>query len=719
MSHPSAIYRVLLLLLATEASAATPQINLVESFANNAREDVARSGARWGRGRLRVAIGGGSGRLGDLHVASGTLVVLNTDSQDFPLPGRTPDVIGNPDPTGAFPTSITVAGGVFEFASIRVEGVLRLEGTNAVRLYSRGPILIAAGGLVDLSGTTPEAHNSRLAMPEATIPRPPSPAGGGDGGFGGDRFDHSMNPQMLALTNTDPNSDAIQNPGADTKGRDGQGVGRAPSMGEGLGGLQYPADMPFAPFTDCGNFPHGTLCNVVFDALHMGLRCRSMQMGGVGSGGAYATGGGPGRASSRIPVAQWAGCLAPNSDNDPPATTGGDSGPIGLAPPDPVGAGYVRRLLRWELGHLAGGAGGGGGGNHVYWTRTSGYDTPSNYDCLGQLSIFREWHDHSGAAGGAGGGAAQLTSGKDVVVDGVIDASGGNGGSSSYTNDPLDFGRYAMPGGGGSGGAVKLQGVRVLLASAAGRIDVRGGAGGTTVFSGSLGGDGGTGLVRIEDFAPGPGAISAATLAPSILPFEPSDDSLGWLSAGPAAFTPSSLRPDSMMASSSCWIRANGSYNELVFAGDTGQTPDRQGWNMTLVWRPNPQLPAVQRPLRGRTPAFAISFEEEFGKLLGHDLAPGESAAPIAVRFQGARTGGPIDVTCGLELDDPVFVPGSVTPWVDHPELLNGHTPPIDAFRYVVVFDGTQQPAQNDTPGDVLYGPFRGVADLRVTATVQ
>ena len=43
-------------------------------------EDSARSGAAWGSGRLSATTGGGSGRCGALHVKSGEVVTLNTDS---------------------------------------------------------------------------------------------------------------------------------------------------------------------------------------------------------------------------------------------------------------------------------------------------------------------------------------------------------------------------------------------------------------------------------------------------------------------------------------------------------------------------------------------------------------------------------------------------------------------------------------------------------------
>ncbi|MCP3918752.1 MAG: Ig-like domain-containing protein [bacterium] len=697
-------------------------VDIIETFLNRANEDLARSGARWGTGRVQPAIGGGSGRLGDLHVRAGETVVLNTDSQDFPLPGRTSDLLGNPDAGGQFPTAITISDGAFEFASLIVEAgaVLRVEGDNPARLYSRGSILIADGGLVDLSGTTPEAHESTVAMPEMTVPRLPSPAGGGDGGYGADRFDHSPNPQMLALTNTDPESDAIANPGADTMGRPGQGVGRTASRGEGEGGVQYPTDMPFAPFTSNAAFPHGASSDIVFDPIFAEFRCRSLMVGGVGSGGAYATDGGMGVPMSDMPMTEFPGPTAPNDLNFPAATPGGDAGQLNLAPPSSTNEGYVRRVLNWQEGYLRGGAGGGGGGNHQYFTRASGYTPPSTlFPCIGPQSIYRSWHDHSGAMGGSGGGALHMVSGKRMQVDGVIDASGGNGGSATNSMVADDFDRFAMPGGGGSGGAIKLQALVVALADNPGRLDVSGGMGGTTVFSGSLGGEGGTGLVRIEDFSKGPESVMATALAPSILPYEMANNSVGWVSAQPMGFPKSRDRPDSFMGSSSCWIRPEGSFFQIEFAGDTGTLPADQGWNMTVLWQPDPSVPPQLIPFRGTNSLFPVPFEDQFGKLLGHDLAPGESAAPIVVRFQGARSIGSLNDGCGIDLDDPQIIPGSVTPWVDHPEQLNGLSPAVDMIRFVVVFDGTFDPAASDTPGATLYSSIAGVTNLRVSADLQ
>ncbi len=435
---------------------------------------------------------------------------------------------------------------------------------------------------------------------------------------------------------------------------------------------------------------------------------------GVGSGGAYATDGGLGVANSNIPFAQFTHPSFPDPANNPRDTPGGDSGQLGLAPPDPDNTGYLRRTLMWQAGFLNGGSGGGGGGCSQYWTKTSGYDNPpAVFPCIAPQSVFNEWHDHSGAAGGSGGGALHLVSGKRLQVDGVIDASGGNGGTSLFSADPTNYGRYAMPGGGGSGGAIKLQGAVVALGPSPGRLDVSGGRGGFTSFDDSVGGWGSPGLVRVEDFTPGPEQISCEDLAPSIAPFKASTNSLEWVSVAPMGFDSPVERPGSMTASSSCWLRPQGSFDSLEFVGDSGTDPSDQGWNMDVYWQRDPSLPEELVPFRGIDPTGPFpsnSFEDEFGTLLGHDLPPGASAAPIVVRFQGARAASNTFDPCDFDLDDPLdIVPGSVTPWVDHPRKLNVASVAPNIFRFVVIFDGTIDPVNNDTPGMILFGAIRGI----------
>ena len=109
-----------------------------------------------------------------------------------------------------------------------------------------------------------------------------------------------------------------------------------------------------------------------------------------------------------------------------------------------------------------------------------------------------------------------------------------------------------------------------------------------------------------------------------------------------------------------------------------------------------------------------MSFESQFGKLLGYDLPVGESAAPLVVRFQGARFESGVDL-CGVDLNDPFgdLIPGSLTPWVDHPVLLNTFATGPNAIRFAIVFDGTVDTGTGDTPGDVLTS-IKGVTGVAV-----
>ena len=102
--------------------------------------------------------------------------------------------------------------------------MLRFQGDQPVRLLGRGPVVIASGGRIDVSGGSPAPHDSTIALPEAgvTLVRdgnmilqepvpPPLNQGGpaaGDGGFGGDRHDHTGNTSIIQLRNSNPRSDA-------------------------------------------------------------------------------------------------------------------------------------------------------------------------------------------------------------------------------------------------------------------------------------------------------------------------------------------------------------------------------------------------------------------------------------------------------------------------------------------------------------------------------
>jgi hypothetical protein len=705
----------------------------------NSNEDGPRSGAFWGGGRLARGVGGGSGRLGDLRVPSGKTLVLNTDSQSFPLGtsdglafNHNPDFLGNadaanfPDTLGNYPDSVLVSDGVFEFQSLTLESGSNLVfvGTQPARVYIRGSALLSTGSLVNLSGPQPPDHDSSVLNPETELTAPTPVAGGGDGGFGGDRFDMSVNEFMGGLGLCE--NDVAENPGADTRGRSGMGVGRSVGLGGGVGGVQYPTNYPTTNTnTTADNNNHGLGFNRVVDynpPNFTDTECRSLMVGGVGSGGAYALDGGVGTSDAVVDIADYPFGL----DNGAPNTPGGDSSWLEAAAEDNVG--YNQRLLNWWDGFLRGGSGGGGGGNHPNGTITY-RPVAGGTNCIGTQAFFQAWHDHSGAMGGTGGGALHLTAGKSLTVDGRIEAKGGQGGQARIAQSDfvcqgehwsVDFGQFATPGGGGSGGSVKLQSMVVDISSTAGTIDISGGLGGIGVWSLSQGGVGSPGLLRVEDMV---GGVNRSLVAQSVLPYDPMDDSLSWISVdngqdsndGPGWIS-NTHRPDSLSASMSCWLQPTGTFFSLYFVDDeeddnTGD-PDNMGWNMDILYNPG-GTGEITIPFRGDNGGAlgGNSWENEFGISLGTQGGL-VAAAPIVIRFQGARTNGTTDL-CNGDVNN-LFAgidPNSVTPWVDHPALFNDFPLAPNMIRFAVVFDGTSD--GSDVPGDVL-ADVVGLTNLRV-----
>jgi len=108
-----------------------------------------------------------------------------------------------------------------------------------------------------------------------------------------------------------------------------------------------------------------------------------------------------------------------------------------------------------------------------------------------------------GGSGGGGGGALILYSVGNMVVTGVVNATGGAGGMADVngTNTDPDTDRGGG-GGGGSGGAIILQSIDVT--TTAGTVESLGGAGGVGDASPSQdGGSGGDGRVRVDGLRTG------------------------------------------------------------------------------------------------------------------------------------------------------------------------------------------------------------------------
>jgi hypothetical protein len=165
----------------------------------------------------------------------------------------------------------------------------------------------------------------------------------------------------------------------------------------------------------------------------------------------------------------------------------------------------------------------------------------------------------------------------------------------------------------------------------------------------------------------------------------------------------------------SCWLQPTGTFFSLLFVDDeeddnTGD-PDKMGWNMDILYNPG-GTGEITIPFRGSNGGvLANSWENEFGISLGTQGGL-VAAAPIVIRFQGARTNGTTDL-CNADVND-LFAgidPNSVTPWVDHPSMFNDFPIAPNMIRFAVVFDGTSD--GTDVPGDTL-ADVVGLTNLRV-----
>jgi len=703
-----------------------------EDFADDGNHDVLRSGADWGGGRLTYGAGGGAGRHGDLVVKSGTELTLDTDSQLFPIPGlmvrslldnAIPGVDYDPLDPGTWPT-LTETGGNFEFSRlwIKPNGRLILSGSNPGRLFSRGPVVIS--GTLDIAGTSAPAHRSNSGKNDSVggsgqetaaggIPGLGGPTGG-DGGKGAARYDHTSSQVPAMLNAGGILNPTHQNPNnAHLDGEPGGGVGGgASALAAGVGGVQYPETMPTCNQITGTGCPGGTgFGNAEFSSVLNpdtgNNECKVAQVAGPGSGGGYALSGGAG-----VPMSPHVPVQPGVNPNVPPNTPGGDSADVIDSPPGGEGV----RLLEHEQGNLRGGAGGGGAGCHI-WGTEAGSGVPPN-NCL--TGIIFPYFDHSSAGGGGGGGAVQLVSGKRLTIAGTVDASGGDGGSATGVGNPVsqcqnvnatnyDCEEFASPGGGGAGGAIKLQALVIELAQLPGRLTVAGGSGGVGV-GGSLGGDGGPGLVRLEFAGAGTQEQEAPSYAPLIAPYLPTEPgfndpfvSAAILSIGEWGFQ--RFRPTSFSAGMSCWMKAEGNFFVLDFAEDDAGAPDdpeAKGWNMEVLYDTGAN--GVKAfPYRGLSsdpdfPLVGMDFETFLGQLINHDEAPGEGSL-FAVRFQGARATGALADPCDVELSgfESEIQPGSLTPWVRHPDQLNLFLPKPNMVRFCVVFEEflkTQGPIQ-------------------------
>lgn len=626
--------------------------------------------------------------VGELDPVSGmTFLTGGSDGVTF----QARDLVTNFDfqaNPGATPAPVLIDDGVFEFNRVLIEsgGVLRFLGAAPARLFARGDMVIQ--GLIDVAGRAPLQLGAPPMHPSTSPMGQTGGLGGpnaGRGGDGGDRPDNSNSTGSTGLLGLGAGATdqcgffhrGISNPGSVITGDNGQGVGTLGTLGSGRFGSQWPINFPPAtntfPPSGLETTPNtNDLANMACGTGSVGpAPCTSAQVGGVGSGGGYATDGAVGVAMAQVPVS------AEGGSNTPPVTPGGDS--TGILNP-------TVRLLRPENGHLRGGSGGGGGSANLELTETNGDLMSDPMLCVegppaGNDQIIH-YRSHSAAAGGGGGGALQIAAGREVSITGVVDASGGDGGT--FLNAPalMRFNaRSAAPGGGGSGGAVLMQSRSIALpAGVPARLTVLGGDGGAGV-RGSLGGDGGFGLLRIENTI----GLTALDLDDSIAPPPAQAGGPGSpqiLTVG--VWDNSTEIPDTFSAATSCWIRPSGSFFALNFDDDQ---PGDPGWDLTLILDVNGQIRFES--YRGPNTVIAMPFQQAWGDLFAEDLMPGEMAAPVVVRFQGAKTTQALTNPC---LDDPFaqtspLAQGSVTPWVRHPSELNAFAPRPDTFRFMVLFD--------------------------------
>jgi hypothetical protein len=595
-------------------------------------------------------------------------------------------------------TYINIVNGIFEFTSLQMgqNSTLRFVGANVPRVFARGRISVADTAAILIPGVDQGAHGSE--GPAGQYGGRGGP-GGGRGGRGGDRPHVPTTSTITGLPNAPPaanpiDNNGIQNPTGVPDGRNGSGVGgtlgygpgSTLDLGLGIGGVRWPTVFPTETNTYAGLVVNGTNCD-------------SRQLGAPGSGGAFSTDGVEGVAISVSDAPVPAG-----GSFTPPNTAGGDSATVGLESPLSPGP---KRALRPALGYLRGGSGGGGAGAHTFDTGTAGTTSVTCFNIANPsaqpINIYRT---HSGAGGGGGGGAIQLVAGRFADFAGRVDVSGGDGGSVNPTSPSAatsPYGGFAQPGGGGSGGAILLQSRQVSLSPLPNRLLIGGGTGGVgPTLAGAVGvssgGAGGVGLVRIEDAS---GATTASSAAAVISPTDPLDPtSVNWLSV--ATWPAQTDTIDAYSGAQSCWLTVPGNPFSLTFASDA---PGDLAWDMDLFLTQGPGETVAS--YRESTFFGGMSPEQHWGNLFDDgNLQPGETSAPLIVRFQGAKSTAPLSDPCNVTIASSGGQATGLTPWVLHPEELNNFTPRPDIVRWQIIFDASHPDA----------GLLRGVTNLRLTA---
>ncbi len=576
------------------------------------------------------------------------------DNFDFSGGGTPPDVTIGTDAFG---------NAIFDFASLRIDpsGRLVFVGDHSARVLVRGEAFV--NGTIDVSGTSAATHPSNSPIGEDGASGGP---GGGAGGNGGDRKD-STGSGLLTIANSGIIQNAgVKNPGAFIQGTPGVGVGGTGLAAAGPSGVQWPTLFPAD-------------VSVLNDlATDNTAGCVSDQVGGPGGGGGYATDGKPG-----VPLA-LVGTSSQGTSNMPANTAGGDSSVLGLEAP---GAPPVKRKLTPKKGFLRGGSGGGGAGANLSQSKTNG--AGAGDQCVGSGAKLTIYRDQSAAGGGGGGGGLQLQVGAFAQILGLIDLRGGDGGSAKPAGQQLNT-TGSSPGGAGSGGALLLQSkhIDIPVTPPSFFIDVAGGFGGVD-NTGSLGGDGSMGLLRFEGTDAFGNPLDMLNLAQSVNPYDALNDPSSLLFATAGSWAVERTYPDSLSGAQSCWIKPTGvQYFDIQFQPDGASL----GWDMDLLFKSGANTVTISyRTPTAIAPFNGLSPEAYWGTNIKPDLPVGQTAAPLAVRFQGVRTSKPINDLCHVDITDPTggIVQSTLTPWVTEPVLLNLAKPTPEMVRFAIVFDAS------------------------------
>jgi hypothetical protein len=461
------------------------------------------------------------------------------------------------------------------------------------------------------------------------------------------------------------------------------------------GGIPYPSTIDPAPIFVAGGqsglgWPQPTASN---PGLHMprdvndvsGLQyeltafCSYPIPSSPGGGGAHSLDGGVGDMAfvprSPFPI--------------PPDSAGGDSAELHIDD--------LVKSLSPELGLLRGGGGGAGAGGHVQFTRVNGSTLDSCSIAVPQGVAIQivEHVAHSSAGGGGGGGGIQVVAGRRVILSGVVDASGGDGGSGTFPPDsetPFDL---AQAGGGGAGGSVLLQSQRIQIQAVPGRINVSGGVGGEGSgnqfpFRPSTGGFGSPGFVRLETPTPLDVNNEQAKVNPNAATLSAEfGATIGDIMTS-AVWQPATEAPSGFSGAQSCWIRPTGNFFRLLFKDDAGVPCEEGHVGAELGWDMRLRITGQAQPqsYRGTNDLGGIPLEELFGAELG--------TSPVIVRFQGARAVGVLTDPCAVPeigASSPISA-ASITEWVCHPALLNDFHPEEslapNMFRFLILWDRSQ-----------------------------